>query len=399
MSTFLIFAACAFASSFSLRLIDPLVLPIAAHFGIASGTAAMLNPAYALPYALSQPFLGPLGDRFGRARCIQICMTGLAAVLLLAAVAPSFEVLLASRIAAGIFGGGLVPLVLAALGDGFAMATRQVMIGRMLFAMISGQMLGSVVAGFANGAFGWRSPFGIAAVLAIGAAGVAWWGLRSIGGAADNSAPAAPPSSFRTLYGRVFANPMAGWLFAVVFVEGMLFFGIFPFVGEALVTRAPALGREVSVEVGIVLGAFGIGGLLYALSVRRLIALLGVSRMCIVASLIAAEAYAAMALFGSWWQVAVAMLAAGLSFYMIHNSLQTEATELAPTARGSAVALFSSALFTGQGVGPLLFGPVVSHFGFAPVFLMFALAFATLGQVVVRKIVRQGAGRLPPAIA
>jgi hypothetical protein len=30
-----------------------------------------------------------------------------------------------------------------------------------------------------------------------------------------------------------------------------------------------------------------------------------------------------------------------LSFYMLHNSLQTEATEIAPEARGSAVALFA----------------------------------------------------------
>ena len=43
------------------------------------------------------------------------------------------------------------------------------------------------------------------------------------------------------------------------------------------------------------------------------------------------------------------MFVAGISFYMLHNSLQTEATELAPSARGSAVALFACGFFIGQG--------------------------------------------------
>ena len=157
MQVFLIYAACAFASGFALRLVDPIVLPVAGHFAVSATTAAMLNTAYALPYALAQPFLGPLGDRFGKQRCIQVCVAGLALMLALGAFADSFVLLFASRVFAGIFAGGLIPLVLAGLGDSYAMSERQVALGRMLFAIISGQMLGSVVSGFANVAFGWRS--------------------------------------------------------------------------------------------------------------------------------------------------------------------------------------------------------------------------------------------------
>ena len=130
----------------------------------------MLNTAYALPYAIAQPFLGPIGDRFGKARCIQVCVAGLALMLAAGAFATSFAFLLGTRIAAGIFAGGLIPLVLAGLGDTYDMTERQVMIGRMLFAIIAGQMLGSVVSGFANAAFGWHSSLFIAA--AIGALAV-----------------------------------------------------------------------------------------------------------------------------------------------------------------------------------------------------------------------------------
>lgn len=390
MSTFLVFAVCGFASSFSLRLIDPLVLPVATQFAVAPGVAALLSPAYSLPYALAQPFLGPLSDRFGRVRCIQVCMAGLAFVLVIGTFAPTFESLLASRVIAGIFGGGLIPLVLAALGDAYDMSRRQVAIGRMLFALISGQMLGSVVAGLANEAFGWRSALAIAAALALAAAVLAWTAFPR------QPLPAHAGSgstSFRTLYGRVFANPKAGWLLASVFAEGALFFGLFPHIGEVLREGERSSVQEVSRHAGLVLGAFGIGGLLYALTVRRLIAWLGVGRMCLTASLVAAAAYAALALFGPWWQAALAMMVSGLAFYMVHNSLQTEATEIAPAARGSAVALFACALFLGQGVGPLLFGPLALAIGHPPAFLVFALGMLLLGQVVVRRIVRER----PPA--
>src|SRR6187402_3872336 len=144
MPVFLVYAACAFASGYAARLVDPLVLPLAGHFAVTATAAAMLNTAYALPYALAQPFLGPIGDRFGKPRCIQVCVAGLAVMLLLGAFAPDFRLLMATRIGAGIFAGGLIPLVLAGLGDAYEMSERQVMIGRMLVAIITGQMLGSV---------------------------------------------------------------------------------------------------------------------------------------------------------------------------------------------------------------------------------------------------------------
>jgi MFS transporter, DHA1 family, inner membrane transport protein len=385
MSMFLVFAACAFASSFSLRLIDPLILPIAAHFAVAPQVAAMLSPAYALPYALSQPFLGPISDRFGRIRCMRVCMAGLAAALLFGVLAPSFEAVFVSRMVAGVFAGGLVPLVLAALGDAYDMTRRQVAIGRMLFALISGQMLGSVVAGLASEAFGWRSAFGIACALAVFASVLAWTALAPVAAAAPGrgSAP-----TFRVLYGRVFENSKAKWVLACVFFEGMLFYGFFPYVGAALLEMEPALGHAVSRNAGLVLGAFGVGGLIYALTVRKLIKLLGVARMCLVSSLLAAAAYVALPAVGSWWQAAVALLVTGLAFFMLHNSLQTEATELAPAARGSAVALFASCLFLGQGTGPLLFGPMVHRFGFTAGFLVVAGGLALLGQVVTRRVIR-----------
>jgi YNFM family putative membrane transporter len=383
MPIFLVFAACAFASGFALRLADPIVLPVAAYFAVSPAAAAMLNTAYALPYALAQPFLGPIGDRFGKPRCIQVCVAGLALMLAAGAFATSFSFLIATRIAAGIFAGGLIPLVLAGLGDTYAMTERQVMIGRMLFAIIAGQMLGSVVSGYANVAFGWHSSLIIAAAIGAGAALIAWTAMPA--STARDDAPG--PGSIGTLYGRVFANAKAPWLYGSVLFEGALFYGLFPFMGELLLTTTEPGSRVVSVETGLVLGAFGIGGLLYAASVRSLLRLLGVRRMCLIGSAGAAACYGALAISPFWWLDAAAMFCAGVFFYMLHNSMQTEATELAPSARGSSVALFACGFFAGQGIGPLVIGPLLHVAGPRAALAAIAVSLAVLGRVVVAQVI------------
>lgn len=385
LPVFLVFSVCAFASGFALRIIDPLVVPISAQFGVTPAAAAMLSTAYAVPYAAAQPFLGPLGDRFGKTRCIQVCSAGMAAALVFGTVAPSFELLMTSRILAGVFAGGLIPLVLAGMGDRYDMQERQVMIGRLLFAIITGQMMGSLVAGITNAAYGWRSAVLVSAVASVVATALAWFAIA-------RPPPAAPPPggahpSFRVLYGRVFENPKAIWLYAAVVAEGIFIFGLFPYVGPLLIERAGSDAEAAARQAGFVLGAFGIGGLAYAFSVRRIIDALGVRRMCWVGATGAALGYAALGLLRFWWLDALVMVVIGVGYYMLHNSLQAEATEIAPAARGSAVALFAAGLFAGQGLGPLLFGGLVHMLGFEIALLACCIGLLLLGRLVVRKVI------------
>jgi hypothetical protein len=56
------------------------------------------------------------------------------------------------------------------------------------------------------------------------------------------------------------------------------------------------------------------------------------------------------------WQYELAtFILMGVGFYMMHNCFQMAASEIAPTARGSAIALHSSAFFTGHAVGPVFY--------------------------------------------
>jgi MFS transporter, YNFM family, putative membrane transport protein len=51
--------------------------------------------------------------------------------------------------------------------------------------------------------------------------------------------------------------------------------------------------------------------------------------------------------------------AAGLGFYMMHSTLQINATQMAPAVRGTAMAVFAGCLFLGQSVGVSLGGLIL----------------------------------------
>jgi predicted MFS family arabinose efflux permease len=52
-----------------------------------------------------------------------------------------------------------------------------------------------------------------------------------------------------------------------------------------------------------------------------------------------------------WWTAPMASAVGGFGFFMFHNTLQTQATQMSATARGTAMTMFAATLFAGQSVG------------------------------------------------
>jgi MFS family permease len=73
--------------------------------------------------------------------------------------------------------------------------------------------------------------------------------------------------------------------------------------------------------------------------------------------------------------VASVMIVLGFGIHMLHNTLQTNATRMAPEARGLAVSTFANVLFMGQAAGVWLSGLVIDRIGYSPVFLAAARRF------------------------
>ena len=136
---------------------------------------------------------------------------------------------------------------------------------------------------------------------------------------------------------------------------------------------------------------YGVGGLLYSVFARRWLAWLGERGLALAGGTLIAAGLLLLA----WspvvaWAV-VGCFLSGLGFYMLHNTLQVQATQMAPEARGTAVTLFACLLFLGQSLGVLLVAASVDRGWIAPVFSVAALGVLALGVTVSRQVQVRGA--------
>ena len=371
MNLILVLCFAAFAGTISYRSFDPVITMVADDFGVTVQQAALLVSAYGLPYAAMQPVLGPLGDAYSKARLIKICLAITAIATAIAAFAPNYATLLISRVIAGIVAGGIFPVGLALIGDRTALAERQVATSRYLVASIFGQMFGATVSGVIAAYFGWRTVFEVVTVISICSCGIVFRYLDSGNDVTRRFTLAGAIAGYRAVLG----NRSSYVVLGAVFSEGMFFFCVFPFVGAMLIQR----GSGGPIAAGVALAGFAVGGVIYGVVVRFMIRALGQWNMLRVGGVMAGLSYFVIAVPMGPVGVALAFMVAGFGFYMMHNTLQTQATELAPRARGSTFALFSAAMFLGQGIGPAFAGVTSNLFGFQVLFLIVGTLVALLG--------------------
>jgi predicted MFS family arabinose efflux permease len=71
------------------------------------------------------------------------------------------------------------------------------------------------------------------------------------------------------------------------------------------------------------------------------------------------------------------MAAAGFGFTAMHTTVQTRATELAPRARATGIAVFAFSLFLGGSLGSIIWAQGFERIGYDATLLVIAAAAAT----------------------
>ncbi len=373
----------AFASAASLRATDTLLPQLAVEFSVSTGSAASVVTAFAISYGLLQAVYGPLGDKFGK--YLMVCVATLVSALgtYACALAPTLDSLIIARFAAGATVGALIPLSMAWIGDVVAYEQRQALIARFLLGQILGTAFGQSVAGVLGEHFGWRAIFVVLALLYLIVGALLLLELRRnpITRRAAGDARVTILAGLARMAG-LLAHPWVGTVVATVFLEGMLMFGSIAFIPVHLQQRF-SLGPAAA---GAMVSAYAVGGVLYALSARRFVARLGERGLAAGGGLVLAAGYLALAFAPLAWASLPGILLIGVGFYMLHNTLQVNATQMAPAARGSAVSLFALCLFTGQSAGVWIAGKVVDVYGTEPLFAAVALGLTLLGWSFRRQL-------------
>ena len=340
-----------------------MLVRLASDFHVALGTAAMAITVFGFAYGLSQLLFGPLGDRYGKYLVIAWGTLACAMTALACGLMPNFSALLVARAIAGATCASIIPLSMAWIGDVVPYEERQPVLARFLIGQILGLSSGIVLGGIAADYLSWRTPFFLIA-LSFFATGIYLIRMnrrlpehakqfhRAEGGALIRMV-----SEFRKVLEVQWARKVLG----TVLVEGALVYGALAFVPSHLHAKH---GVSLAVAGGMVM-LFGCGGFMFALRSRQMVAYFGEVGLIRYGAALMAVPIMVIAYTPVWWMAMPCCFLYGLGFYMMHNTLQINATQMAPQRRGAAVAAFASCFFIGQAAGVALGGALLALAGTA----------------------------------
>jgi predicted MFS family arabinose efflux permease len=365
-------SVAAFASAANMRVIDPLLVQLSASFGVTVGAASIAATAFLFANGVFVLVHGPFGDRYGKMPVVAIACIGAALCCMLSAASASLGMLTLARFLTGVTGSAIIPLAIAWVGDNVSYEKRQATLARFLTGQTLGLMTGSALGGALGDWLGWRSVFWVLAAIYILAGGALFAVMRARPDIARPGERAAGSMIGQMV--RVIRRPWALTVILVVALEGGVFWGAFTFVGADLHQRFN-LGFAA---IGLAVAAFGAGGFLYVMAAPHLVRILGERGLCTWGGTGLGIAFAAMALAPTAEVEFAAIVLSGVSFYMFHNTLQTNGTQMAPEARGAGMALFALCLFVGQAIGVPIAASIVDRWGAPPVFWAAAIVLPLL---------------------
>ena len=348
-------SVAAFGSAAGTRVTDPMLPVLARDFGVGIGAAASVVTTFTAAYGIFQLIYGPIGDRVGKYRVIAWASALSALTALACALAPTFTLLVVARFLAGGTCAAVIPLSMAWIGDNVAYDQRQPVLARFLMGQMFGFAAGSLLGGLGAEHLGYWTPFVILALWHAIASAILF---RLLAGAKVHDAIIADRFTIRDFFAGiayVWRQPWARVVLVTVFLEGTFMFGAFAFI-------ATHLHRHYGISLtsaGSIVMFYGVGGIVFAVLSPLLVRRLGEVGLAIGGGAIICATLVAVATLTAWPVAAIATIAMGMGFYMLHNTLQTNATQMAPERRGTAVSQFAASLFVGQSVGVALAGAIV----------------------------------------
>ena len=401
-ASLLLLGLAAFLVQADARVIDPLLHVIAKDFSTTPPSAAIVISAYALPYGLFQLFYGPLGDRIGKVRVIATCLAVFACGTFACGFVPNLGVFSVLRFLTGVAAAAVVPMSLGYIGDRFAYEGRQIALARFMSALMIGQIAGSTLGGLFGQYLGWRYIFivfglvslAVSTLLAyegrrfpearkasrrlgwtmlavpVGGSVIFVGMLRTFSGELSTAFEALGAClliyAVATHYGGMLKRHNAPLVLATVLLEGLFVFGGLAYLASSLTDR---FGINYA-SAGLMVAGFGVGGLAYSVSVKKLVNRIGELGILVLGGTQLGVAFVLIGLMSAWqWFIPLVMLL-GMGYYTMHGTLQTRATELAPQMRATAISLFAFFFFLGQATGPQLLGQIVKSRGYAAAFVV-----------------------------
>jgi len=363
----LLLSCATFSSMVAQRICDAMLPELSRVFAVSLAQAAQVVSVFAVTYGVSQLFYGPLGDRLGKFRIVTFAALGCSVGSAVAVFANSLDVLLMARIMMALGAAALIPLAMAWIGDTVPAHELQEMLTRTGLGSTLGIVCGQLLGGLLTDALGWRWAFAFL-VLLFGVVGSLLWGdLRRQQALPKPEAEAATPAPEAPVVRPHFlkqalliaSRPWPRTILLLAVIEGAMGFGVLAMWASHL---HHALGLSLS-AAGAIVALFGLGGVGYMAAGRALIPRLGQHGLVLLGGGLLGISALVIAYIPHWGPAIPASLVGGFGFFMFHNVMQANATQMVPEARGTAVSLFASFLFLGQSLGVVLAAALIGRIG------------------------------------
>jgi predicted MFS family arabinose efflux permease len=350
-------------------VVSPILPAIAKSINVPVTSAALLITSYMLPFGIFQLIFGPLADRFGKKKILNLAMLFFTFGTALTALGSSLGNLSIYRALTGIFAASVMPVGLAIIGDVIPMEKRQSAVGTFMGISFLGQGLSMAIGGSIAFFLSWHGVFLTYSALAALSTLLLFTIGREIPSPKNNN------SKFFAPYINLLSTKHSVTVYLVVLIEGILIVGTFSYLG-AFIQKTYAFNY---LNIGFILTAFGAAAVIGGRISGKLAQKWGRKTVLTTGLTFATIADILLYLQGNILGVLIIAVAClGLGFMLAHSTLVTIATEFAAKARGAAMSLVAFGFMGGGGVGTALGGKVIKSSGYATFFSIYGLLLLIL---------------------
>ena len=372
-----ILSAATFMIFFQAFMVAPLIPRLAALFAVSVETMGLVVPAYLIPYGLATLVYGPLSDRLGRGKIIFGSLLGFIFLTAFTATAKSASEMIVLRLVTGLGASGVVPIALALIGDLFPFQERGRPLGWLFGAMAGGMAFGSTAGVMLEPVITWQGLF-----LGASALGVLMLIFLLPYRFILASRPSAQaPTSVRNLvaaYKGLLASVRGRRTYGYVLINAVFHSGVYTWLGLYFSLRY-GLG---AIGIGLALLGYGVPGFLLGPPIGRIADRWGRSRMIPIGLAVAGLSATALALDLPVIAAALLVTLLSLGYDMTQPLLAGIVTDLSPN-KGQAMGLNVFTLFTGFGVGSLVFSAAMTALGLEAALVTFGVVALLAGAAAV----------------
>jgi DHA1 family bicyclomycin/chloramphenicol resistance-like MFS transporter len=263
-------------SALTMNIFLPSLPGMAVYFGVSYG---LMQQSVALYLALSaalQIVIGPISDRYGRRKVLIWSLVLFLIATVGTLLAPNATVFLIFRMAQAVIASGMV-LSRAVVRDIVADAQAASMIGYVTMGMSLVPMIGPVIGGVLDDAFGWQANFALLLILGLGVLALVWADL----GETATLRRVSLTDQIRTYPGLLTSRRFWGYTLAAAFASGCFFayLGGAPYVGDKIFGLT-------STEVGALFALTAIGYAAGNFFAGRFSVRVGMNRMILIGTVV-----------------------------------------------------------------------------------------------------------------